>query len=68
MFPHEASYLFRNTAQKLEYCTDQLENAEWGDLQWDCSEEEKASHEIREWSQRYIEAYDYLHGGKPDVE
>jgi hypothetical protein len=66
MFPHEEPYLFRNTSQKLGYCVDELENTEWGDLQWESPEEEKASQAIREWCQRYIAAYDYLHGAKPD--
>jgi len=53
---------------RLGYCADELEHTEWGDLQWECEEEEKASHEIREWCQRYIAAYDFLHGEKPEDE
>ena len=66
MFSYDKPFLFRNTASNLEYCTDTLENTEWNDLQWDCPNEEKASHQIREWCMRYIAAYDYHHGAKPD--
>ena len=66
MPPHNQPYLFWNTAMNLEYCADELENAEWGNLQWHSPDEEKASHTIREWCQRYIAAYDYHHGDKPE--
>ena len=66
MLPHEQPFLFRNTSMRLGYCADELEHTEWGDLQWESQEEEKASHEIREWCQRYIAAHDFLHGKKPD--
>jgi len=65
MFPHEQPYLFRTTAMRLEYCVDELENTEWGDLQWNEPEEERASHEIRKWCERYIAACDYHHGDQP---
>jgi hypothetical protein len=68
MLPHNRPYLFRNTATNLEYCADELENTEWGNLQWDDPDEEKALHKIREWCQRYVAAYDFLHGDKPDDE
>jgi hypothetical protein len=68
MLPHEQPYLFHNTATRLESCADVLENTEWGDLQWNSPDEEKASHSIREWCERYIAAYDDLHGDKPDDE
>ena len=65
MFPHELPYLFRNTATRLGYCADELENTAHGDLQWnDNDEEEHASHKIRELCQRYIEAYDDHHGAQ----
>ena len=65
MFPHEQPYLFRNTAMRFGYCVDELENSEWGALQWDCQEDEHAASEIRKLCQRYIDAYDYLHSDKP---
>jgi len=51
---------------RLDYCVDELENTEWGTLQWECQEDERAAVKIRELCQRYIDAYDYLHGEKPD--
>ena len=66
MFPHEQAYLFRNTSMRLDYCVDELENTEWGTLQWECQEDERAAVKIRELCQRYIDAYDFLHGEKPD--
>jgi hypothetical protein len=68
MLPHDEPYLFRNTATKIGYCTDELEITEWGDLQWSDPSEEKASRAIREWCERYIAAYDYHHGDCPDGE
>ena len=68
MFPHEQSSLFRNAVMRLEYCADTLENAEWGNIQWDNPDEENASSRLRTWCERYIAAYDYHHGDKPDDE
>ena len=62
MFSHETPYLFRNTTMKLEYCCDLLDNIVLGDLKWDDPDEEKASHQLRERCERYITAYDSLHG------
>ena len=65
MYEYDQNYLFRNTAMKLGYCTDLLENIAWDDFQWNDPEEEESSHKIRKWCQQYIEAYDFLHGDKP---
>ena len=65
MFPHEKTYLFRNTAERLEYCVDYLKTTDADDPKWDNMDEEKAMHQIRRWCERYIEAYDDYHGGKP---
>ena len=68
MLPHEQPCLFRNTSMRLGYCVSELENTEWGDLQWECEEDKQAASEIRELCQRYIDAYDFLHGEKPEDE
>ena len=66
MLAHDQPFMFRNTAMNIEYCADALENAEWGNLQWHSPDEETASHTIYEWCKRYIAAYDYHHGNKPE--
>ena len=66
MPPLNQPHLFWNTAVNLESCADELESTEWGNLQWHNPDEEIASHKLREWCERYMTAYDYHHGDKPD--
>ena len=68
MFPHEQPSLFRNTVLHFGYRVDELENTEWGELHWECQEDEQTAREIRALCQRYIEAYDFLHGDPPNDE
>jgi hypothetical protein len=62
MLPHEKPCLFRNTALRLECCTDELESPVWSVIPWDNEAEERAMHEVRQWCERYIAAYDDHYG------